>query len=798
MRPSRHHALVLGAMFAFSLMALFTRRAGAPFLTVAAWRAILVTLVFGVWAVAESPARFAALKPDRKTLELGAIYGLCLAVASSTFVGGYAFTTVANTIFLHNLAPLAAFPLAWWYFRERPATNAVTGAALAIVGVGMLSGVSLFHLGHFSHPRFVAGDSLALLSALGYGAVLVMTRATRKAGTPILPTLFVAWGVAAVVLVLLALLFGTLAISPAGLLWVLGLAVVCTNLPFWLLNLGMREVSAGMAAVMSMSEVLFATLLGWLVFGELLSPLGWLGGVLVVIGVLYALLARAGLAAGEGGGEEPEPLSDSARTWRLARLGVWLALLNAGAVLALVTGVEVGVLLVWIAGVGMLRCAQPHLAGLLGGLTPQIGRWGTAVAAAALLGALWLRGGWGDAGASVAGLLAAAMAVTVDVLLAAREPAEERDGAPSLRGALLLVVAAQALALLEHPGARSLPILAAVVVALGAWGLLIDAVAGRLPGAPSERAGTLGRMESAVARFLPAPRFVALVGVVFLLGGVRAVPPGSVAIVERLGTPLEDVRPAGLLVRLPPPLERPIIVDVTATRRIALVTADTPLLCGDHSMVATEALLHYRVSDPMAFTFHIEDPASALVQIGRAALVQDVGHQPQDAVLATGRAELEARVRTATQQVVDAVGLGVQVLDVHLSSVKVPAAVAASYLDVISADEEKRTLVNVAEAYAARVLPEAFGQATAIGFGAEGEALRAAAASEGAVLRMEASHEGAALDARSTRYRLYAEAVEAALGGRTLVLVPEGRRVWFGDAGALQPSVTATALPPAK
>jgi membrane protease subunit HflK len=417
--------------------------------------------------------------------------------------------------------------------------------------------------------------------------------------------------------------------------------------------------------------------------------------------------------------------------------------------------------------------------------------------AAVLLGALWLRGGWQAGGSSLAAFLAAALAAVADLSLAAREPPEERDAALAQRGALVLVAAAEILALLDHPGARALRILAAVAVALGAWGLLVDAVAGCLPGALRERIGTLVRMDRIVGLVLPAPRFAALTGLVFLLGGLRAVPPGSVAIVERFGTPLPEVAPAGLLARLPPPIERSILVDVTTLRRASLVTAQTPLLCGDHAMVAAEALLHYRVSDPMAFAFHIEDPERALVQIGRAALVRDVGHQPQDAVLATARSDLETRVRDVTQRVADTVGLGVEVLDVHLSSVKVPAAVAASYLDVISADEEKRTLVNEAEAYAARVLPEAFGQATAIGFGAEGEALRTTAAAEGAVQRMAALHQGEALDPRSTRYRLFAEAVERALGERSLVLVPPGRRVWFGDGTTLPAPTGLSALPPA-
>ena len=787
MRVTRHHALVLGAMFLFSLMALFTRRADAPFLTVAAWRAVLVALVFGVWTVARAPERLAALRPDRTTLRWGVIYGLLLALASSTFVGGYAFTTVANTIFLHNLAPLVAFPLAWWMFQEKPSAGALTGAAVAIVGLALLSGVSLFQFSHFSHPRFLAGDTLAFVSAIGYAGVLVVTRATRREDTPILATLFVAWTVAAVVLVALALATGTMAISATGLFWVLGLAVLCTNLPFWLLNLGMREVGAGMAAVISVSEVVFATILGWMLFGEMLSPIGWLGGLLAVIGVLYALLARDA-TVGDAATEQPEPLSEGARGVRMARLLVWLGLLNAGALLALLVGSQVGVLLAWIALLGMLRCAQPLIPGIAGGLATTLGRWGTVAVAGGLLVALVLRGGWDAQRANWLAMALVAVAWLLDVALASREPEAERDTAPALRGAVVLVLLGQALAMMHHGGARVLLALAAAAATAGAWGLLLDAFAGRLPGAPSAKKGSSGRMDRIVLVLQRPWRLGALLAVVYLLGGVHTVPPGSLAIVERLGAPLDRLASPGLLLRLPPPLERITVVDVAALRRVELVSSDTPLLCGDHSMVAVQAVLHYRVSDPLLFAFHTDDPEAALAQVSRAELVRDVGHQSQDAVLASERSELETRVRQATQRGADDAELGVEVLEVHLSSVQAPAAVAASYLDVISADEEKRTLVNEAEAYAARVLPMAFGEAAARVLAAEGEALRSAARTQGRIERMQALHEGVDISLSTTRYRLYAEAVERALADQRLVLLPPGRRVWLGDGtGTGQP-----------
>ena len=220
LRGGRDYALVILATFAFALMAVFTRAADAPILTVAAWRAVFVALVFAGGAAARGEGLGAFVR-DRASLKLGVIYGVALAVASSTFVGGYALTTVANTIFFHSLSPLAVFPLAWWLFREEPSPRALAGTGVAVFGVALISGASIFQFTHYADPRFFAGDVLAFLSALGYGAVLVATRYGRAKDLPVLPLLAVAWSVAAALLVVVALVFGTLSMPLSGVPWVL-------------------------------------------------------------------------------------------------------------------------------------------------------------------------------------------------------------------------------------------------------------------------------------------------------------------------------------------------------------------------------------------------------------------------------------------------------------------------------------------------------------------------------------------------------------------------------------------------
>jgi regulator of protease activity HflC (stomatin/prohibitin superfamily)/drug/metabolite transporter (DMT)-like permease len=769
--------LALGAFFAFSLMPVFTRGAHAPIVTVAAWRAVIVAVVFGVWAaVAEGGIR--ALRPEPKTLKLGVVYGLALAVASSTFVAGYALTTAANTIFLHNLAPVAAFPLAWWAFREKPSASAMTGALIAVLGVALLSGVSVLQFSKMTNPRFLLGDLAALVSAVGYAAVLVCTRATRREKTPILGTLFVAWCVAALVLVLVALLTDGLAISGTALLWVLGLAVIATNVPFWLLNLSMKELTAGMAAVLSLSEVVFVTLIGLVLWGEYLAPIGWVGAALVLAGLLYPL-------AVPDDADTPDTamatLAPETQPRRWARLGLCLVLVNGGAVLALTTGAPVGALLAWAGLVGVLRLGPAPAAALMDGRFGQAMRWGFGGLAAVTLAGLALRSGWDQPGSSGAAAGLALLVLYADRKLAAGESERDRDLRPLASLALALLAAGQAMAVLQHPADRALTAAAAACLALEAWGVLLAAIKNRIPGQQVHLTPEQAPLDALPGRLRSPTRWVPLSLAIIFLGGVVVVPPGHLAVVEQLGRPLPDAAQPGLLVRLPPPLARITLVNVARVQSLVLVGPETPLLCGDQSMIALRAVLEYTVADAHASLFAASDPESELRGLGRSALVAALGRRTQDDVLTTGREALETEIRLQAQAGADRVGLGLHVQAVHLGTVAVPSPVIDAFLDVISAHEEQARLINDAQAYAADVLPKARGEGLARLDHAAGEAAEMEALAFGQLALFEALLRGGVDAPELTRYRLALERQEAMLQSPRLVVADPAIQVWIGD-----------------
>ena len=778
---ARRHLLALAAFLAFSLMPVFTRGAHAPVVAIAAWRAVFVALVFGGWAMAaEGGPR--ALRPTPTTLKLGVLYGLALALASSTFVAGYALTTAATTIFLHNLAPVAAFPLAWWAFRERPTASAMTGAMIAVVGVALLSGVSLLQFGRMTNPRFLLGDLAALVSAVGYAAVLVCTRATRREDTPILGTLFVAWCVAAAVLVLVALPLEGLAMPPSAWLWVLGLAVVSTNLPFWLLNLSMKDLSAGLASVLSMSEVVFVTLIGVGLYGEHLAPIGWLGGGLVVLGLLYPLALP---------GDDPSPtdpigtLPPETLTRRWLRLALCLVLLNSGAALALWGSAPGGALLAWGGLVGVLRLGHAPSSDLLEGRFTLALRWGFAALAAVALGGLALKSGWARPGASgaVAGLALAAL--WADRGLAGGEAERDRDLRPLASLAFGLLAAGQLLGILGHAASVALNAAAAAALALEAWGVFLAAVRDRLHGTQVHQTPEQAPLDALPRRLAAPRRWVPLAALVVLSGGVAVVPPGHPAVVERLGEPLAAVASPGLLVRLPPPLERIRPIDVDSVRTLELATPDAALLCGDQSMVAIEAVLEYSVARARQALYSATEPETALAGLGRAALVAALSRRSQEEVLTTGRRELEAEVQRLAQAGVDRVGLGLEVEAVHLLTVSVPSPVLAAFLDVISAHEERARSINEAEAYAASVLPLARGEALARIEVAQGGVASLEARAAADVTLFDALLRGGDTAPELTRQRLELEYQEASLAPNQLVVADPRVRIWIEDHAPL-------------
>ena len=104
-------------------------------------------------------------------------------------------------------------------------------------------------------------------------------------------------------------------------------------------------------------------------------------------------------------------------------------------------------------------------------------------------------------------------------------------------------------------------------------------------------------------------------------------------------------------------------------------------------------------------------------------------------------------------------------------------------MDVITADEERLTRINLAEAYEAELLPQTRGSAVERISQAQGDAMRIDATSRGYQQWFRSISQNGRGAPRLTAARIAAETVEAQLSETRLIAAPPNVRVWLGDEG---------------
>jgi drug/metabolite transporter (DMT)-like permease len=166
--------------------------------------------------------------------------------------------------------------------RERASGR--TGAVLALASTGLvlvLAGAAAGSLGPL-------GTALALGAAVVCSAYILTSEGVAARVSPLALATLLCTG-AATTLTLAGFVGGDLdpgSVSPAGYLWLAGLAVVSTVGALTLFFAGLRRVGPTAASILSTLEPVVTVVLAFAVFGDSLGPVRLAGGALVLSAVL--------------------------------------------------------------------------------------------------------------------------------------------------------------------------------------------------------------------------------------------------------------------------------------------------------------------------------------------------------------------------------------------------------------------------------------------------------------------------------------------------------------------------------
>lgn len=251
------------------------------------WRFVVASASMLVACFAVRPALPRTVRPWVMDFGIGALlYGGCstLYFMATDHIG----TGLAMVIFFCYPAMVILFSRVF----DRVALTKISIASLALVSIGFALMGGLIG-GHEDFQFQWTGAALAGLSALCYAAYVYLSKRELNAAHPFITTLNLCLGSTALFYVL-ALFDGGLQVpdQPSTWIHIILLGLICTSIPIILLLEGLKTVSAGKAALLTILEPIITVGVGAALLGERVESIQVLGIIIILFGATAAQFSK--------------------------------------------------------------------------------------------------------------------------------------------------------------------------------------------------------------------------------------------------------------------------------------------------------------------------------------------------------------------------------------------------------------------------------------------------------------------------------------------------------------------------
>lgn len=252
-----------------------------------------------------------------------------------------------------------------------------------------------------------------------------------------------------------------------------------------------------------------------------------------------------------------------------------------------------------------------------------------------------------------------------------------------------------------------------------------------------------------------------LVVVVWLASGYYQIDPNDRGVLQRFGRFVELDQP-GHGWHWPWPIESLKKVNVALTTN----SADNKalMLTSDQSLVDVGWSVQYHVTDPVRYLFQVRDQAGTLREVSDTALREVVAQYELSALLdGNVRGQITTEAQKRIQRALDIYQAGVVVSGVLMTDLQLPDTVLTAQRDASKAEEDRRRMIDEAQAYANDVVPKAQAAAQRELTDADVYAKQTVASAEGEAERFSELAGAYAQAPEVTRTRMYIETMEGIL-----------------------------------
>ena len=291
MNRAHPHAFAFAALLVGSSLLAFgpwlVRLAGVGPVAAGFWRlALALPFLFVIARLTRQPVHW----PGRKLALLTALAGFFFATDLAAWHTGIHMTKLGNATLFGNTSSLIFAAWGLWLARRWPSALQACALGLAAVGAALLMGSSAD-----LSARNLTGDLLTLLAGLLYTGYLIAVQRARRSLAP-LPMLFIASAFGAAMLLPFSLILGE-RLFPADWTFVIVLALSSQVVGQGLLVYAIGALSPLVVGLTLLTQPAIAALVGWLAYGETLSPLDWIGAAAIAAALVLVRLPDKGLRA---------------------------------------------------------------------------------------------------------------------------------------------------------------------------------------------------------------------------------------------------------------------------------------------------------------------------------------------------------------------------------------------------------------------------------------------------------------------------------------------------------------------
>lgn len=200
-----------------------------------------------------------------------------------------------------------------------------------------------------------------------------------------------------------------------------------------------------------------------------------------------------------------------------------------------------------------------------------------------------------------------------------------------------------------------------------------------------------------------------VVVVLWALSGIFIVDPAEQAAILRFGKYVETVGPGPHWI--PRFISSKVVLNMD---RVSDYSYSAQMLTKDENLVSVALAVQYRIGDLQEYLFNVADPQEGLQQATSSALRQVVGTTTLDQLITEGREAWGTSVQDSLIKILEIYKTGIVIVNVSPQPARAPENVQDAFDDAIKAQEDEKRFKEQAQAYEARVVPIAEGNAKRI------------------------------------------------------------------------------------